>query len=301
MATTRKERRAVNPDLLRALYECRYMTAAHVHRALPAQYQNKTERTARNHLNGLEQLGYLKPRQLAKDTPKIYSPKPTRFHHLLRQHYPDTTFHQTREETTKDDKLNHELAITDIQIDISRAADNHPNLTVLDQQRRYFHKPNRLTYQDEKGIDRHLEPDLGELLSITGPKTTFPLLHYIEMDMGNESPTVITKKIAAYPLWFEQTGEQYLLDLYRTHQSPNPRPAFRLLIVTRARRSNSRDLNRVNQIYHTAQQLPDQLRKQTFFSTNQAVLLARPHHAILTSPIWYPVLANRGKPRALFN
>ncbi len=289
------------PQLLLAAYHHRYITPEQLQRLFPNTYATKSNTTAKRHLRTLEQLGYLKPRQLAKHTPKIYSPKPTKIHHLLRQYYPDTTFHQTREETTKDNNLDHELAITDIQIDIQRAAEQHPNLAILDQHRRYFHQPNHLTYQDGQGTARHLEPDLSILFHINKPDGPFPLLYFIEMDMGTETPTTVHQKLHTYSQWHTQHGAADLIDLYRQHGNADPKPAYRLLLVTRNQNSVTLDHSRAHLLYHEARTITDKYRHRIRLTTNQAITKARATNGILTNLIWYPPLAELTRPASLFH
>lgn len=130
------------------------------------------------------------------------------------------------------------------------------------------------------------EPDLGVLLLIRGKDGFFPLLYFVEVDLGTETPTVFAKKLTDYDHWYKEVGDKYLAKLYRQYGYTIQNPSYRLLITTRARRDGGTDFDRLQRLYNQALPYPTDSRRRLAFTTDQAIEQARPINQILTAPIW---------------
>ncbi len=192
-----------------------------------------------------------------------------------------------REDARTPQNLMHELLLTDIQLAISLTAKVRPDLSIRFFERRYHVKGKQLLYS-AYGDRQALEPDLGFLLAIERNGQRHLLQHFVEFDRGTESPKVFRRKLEQYDAWFQSDGRDYLCDLYRRHGANDPKPHYRLLVVSRRRKGTS-DTDRLATLFTQSLNLPDATKNRIFFTSGDVLKNYEQDDQPLAAELWWQV------------
>jgi len=163
----------------------------------------------------------------------------------------------------------HELLLTEFAVSLTEAARSRPDLTIRWDERFGF---------TQREAFRDVIPDYLFLL-----QHRHGLLAYLlEVFSGEESSVRMGQKLERYALWAAQPATQeYLTLLYASFSTPNPRPAFRLLIVVHDRRARN-DRGKLIPLLARVAALPRAARSRTWLTTVADLELA----ASIDDPIW---------------
>ena len=272
------------PLTLLTIYRFKYVHPSQLPRILPNHYGSKP--TAYRHLAMLRKNGLLSPANKERNRNDLLA-----YHtsNLARRYLHDSQNEvkiiQSRHETTKLWRLQHELDISEFQADVTCWLHQRSDLEMGSMERRYFHKHNHMIYDYEDGNKPlRLEPDLGLLIHLPKDGVKFPFMYFIEVDRGSENMRTIRQKVTQFQSWYELTGKEDLMTLFREGGLAKPKPRYTLLFITRDRRGNDfRQLARL--AVHIRGVVP---RPPVMITTYQ--LLDSHREAQSNDPaIWYPV------------
>ena len=111
------------------------------------------------------------------------------------------------------------------------------------------------------------EPRLRQWQLVDGHRDGGMVCCLLEMDLGTMNVKRIRQKYRRYAAWIaSQAGQQYLIDLYRSHGAQSPRPTFRLLMIARDR-SGQDDHRRLRELYAAAKGLPAAMQDRLWFAS----------------------------------
>jgi hypothetical protein len=195
------------------------------------------------------------------------------------------------------DSVLHELLLTEFELAVHQSVGKRADLSLPMTERRYFRRSKRLTFPHQ-GRTQYLMPDAGFLLGIaTGEGSASAsqqalLLHAVEMDNATMSLPRVLDKLRAYDLWSRSdTGQQYLLDLYRQQGAAQPQPNFRLLIVCHDKSGTHRggDERRLLDVFVQALELPTKMQERCWLTTVERIRAQRDAVSPLDATIWLRV------------
>lgn len=257
---------------------------AFVHRnrfAVASQIQRRfadvlrSDRTARRHLEEMEALGYLgvaPARGVSPLFPKVYYVTGRGVRRLREclaaqgKSWEATRVDRRGRHTREGygaEQLVHEILITEFLLSVWQIGESDPNVKVLAVQRRSLvkHPAFRFTIA---GKTTQLIPDA---MFLCRHNPGGMACYFVEMDTGSMNRKQLSEKLQRYAVWSESAGgQQYLTNLYDRHGATEPRPVFRLLIVTRDRTSGD-DQRRLAEVATVTSQLPQRIRNRIWLTT----------------------------------
>ena len=187
------------------------------------------------------------------------------------------------EKPPKQEKLQHELAITQFAVALSESMQGRDDLSVTAWEQRYGHRGKALVFKNPE--ETQLQPDASFVLrQQRGDPTPHALLHFIEVDMGNMTPGQVYHKLRSrYADWYESSeGQQFLAALYNRFGRNSTTLIFRLLVVAHADERYASAESRLTHLYLEALKLPDYVRDTLWFTTDDEI--SSP--GALTQSIW---------------
>lgn len=280
------------PAILGFVYRNRFAVASQIRRRFADVL--KSERTTRRHLEELEALGYLGLAPtcgLSPLFPKVYYVTgrgvKTLQKSLAAHGKPWKAVRVDRcgrhsQEGYSADRTIHELLITEFLLGIRQTIAGRSDLELLTIQRRSLarHPALRVT---TAGRSTRLVPDAMFLFRQRDGGMVCCLL---EMDLGTMNAKQIRQKYRRYTAWStSQAGQQYLIDLYRSHGAQSPRPMFRLLMVARDRAGQD-DHRRLSELHAPTMALPTTMQDRLWFASVTDLQQHQEDRLPLAAPIW---------------
>ncbi len=84
---------------------------------------------------------------------------------------------------------------------------------------------------------------------------------FVEMDTGQMNRRQVEAKWRRYETWSQSArGRQFLLDFYRSHGAQEPRPVFRILVITKSR-TRSGDTKRAQELVQSSKICGERLQR----------------------------------------
>ena len=266
--------------------------------ALASQIQQRfgralrSDRTTRRHLAEMESLGYLSvvaTQSVSPLWPKVYYVTRRGAARLRKaladQGKPGYVIRLDRSRATgySADHVLHEVWITEFLLALWQTIQGRPDLELLTVQRRSLakHQAFQVTIHGRRS---RLVPDATFLFRQAGRGMC---CCFLELDNGTMNRKQIRAKYGRYAAWYQSAGGQgYLIDLYRHHGARDPRPTFRLLVVTRSRTGKNDD-RRMRELYAPIEKLPKVLQDRMWFTTVSHLSRLRDDPSPLEGAIWY--------------
>ena len=280
------------PAILGFVYRNRFAVASQIGRRFADVL--KSERTTRRHLEELEALGYLGLAPtcgLSPLFPKVYYVTGRGVKKLqaslAAQGKPWKAVRVDRcgrhsQEGYSADRTIHELLITEFLLGTRETIAGRSDLDLLTTQRRSLAR-HPAFHVATAGRSSRLVPDAMFLFRQRDGGMVCCLL---EMDLGTMNVKQIRQKYRRYAAWSaSQSGQQYLIDLYRTHGAQSPRPTFRLLMVARDR-SGQDDHRRLRELYAAAKGLPTAMQDRLWFASVADMQSHQRDSLPLAAPLW---------------
>lgn len=284
------------PAIVEYVYKSRFADRSLIQRRFSKWLKN--ERTARNQLACLVDLGYLGIATARVSSPKhfIYFATGQGVRLIseawarLNVDWQVDTREENRERGRSLRTLVHELMLSELELAVRLTVDARADLKILTSERRYFRAENQLrfTYQV---AHYHVEPDAGFVLSVQRPGSDPALLlHFAEMDRGWMSLRRITQKYLLYTRWGDSLeGRDYLTQLYGRLGAKNPQPNFRLLVIAHDALHRGKDLRRLAELFAQALDLPSAMRDRLWLTTVELLRAHQADQGPLAAPLWYRV------------
>lgn len=269
--------------ILAFIYRNRFAVASQIQRrfadALPS------DRTARRHLTELEALGCVgvaDTRSTSPLFPKVYFVTGRgirKIEESLRERgKPGRCGRRDRRrpEAYSADHVLHEILTTEFLLNVWQTVQRRRDLQLLTVQRRALER--QAGFAVEGGHGR-LKPDAMFLYRQNGGL----MCCFLELDNGTMNPQQLRSKFLRYEVWGRSAiGQEYLMNLYRTHGVDRPRPVFRLLVVAHSRRP-AQDWKRLVAVRKAAEKSFSNSRSRLWLTTVAELLLAG---GSLEYPIW---------------
>jgi hypothetical protein len=288
-----KKERAHFVAILGFVYRNRFAVASQIQRRFCNVLQSA--RTTRRHLEELESLrflGVVPGRGVGPLFPKVYyvtgrgvrrlkesfakqgkSWQPSRIDRRGRDAHEGYTAEQ----------IVHELLITEFMLAVWQTIEGRSDLELLTAQRRSLAKHS--AFQVMMGT-RHTQliPDAMFLFRHDNESMC---CCFLELDNGTMNAKQIRAKFARYAAWSKSVpGQQYLIDLYKQCGAKEPRPTFRLLMVTRSR-TGLNDDGRLYELVTAAKGLTPQMRKRLWLTTVAALREQQKDGRQLEANVWH--------------
>lgn len=284
------------PALVEYVYKSRFANRSLIQRRFLKWLKN--ERTARNQLACLVELGYLGIATARTRTRNDYVYFATGAGvRLIRETWAKLNVEwrvDTREENRERGRslrtLVHELMLTELELAVRLTVDARPDLKILTSERRYFRAENQLRFTYNIA-HYHVEPDAGFVLAVQRPGSDPALLvHFAEMDRGWMSLRRIGQKYWLYARWAESAeGQDYLTHVYSRLGAKNPQPNFRLLVIAHDALQEGQDSRRLAALFAQALELPGPMRDRLWLTTVAQLHAHQAETPPLAAPLWYRV------------
>lgn len=168
--------------------------------------------------------------------------------------------------------IQHELAITDVDIAMRELVENRADIQLVGHERRYHQPQKQLTYW-QGSVQHTLRPDAGYHLVHQRHGRRWLDVCFLEYDRGTMRPQRVGEKLVAYRRWSESSdGLMYLRGLNRTHYGRlTGRPTFRLLLVAQSRPGEGRDVTRLARLVDEAAAFPRLFLKRLWLIESEAL------------------------------
>lgn len=224
------------------VYRNRFAIASQIQRRF--SHVLKSDRTTRRHLAELESLGYLAvvpTRGTSPLWPKTYFCTAKGARRLRRslesRGKPGNVIRVDRLRSngcTADHAL-HELLTTELLLSVWQCSQNNPGFEVLQTERRSIPSQSAFDIEARNGKTR-LEPDAWFVSRHHGKGIMY---WFCELDAGTMTKDQLKAKFWRYDRWTNsQCGRDFLVQVYQRHGAENPRPAFRIVLVSCDRELN---------------------------------------------------------------
>jgi hypothetical protein len=270
----------------------RFVVASQVQRRFPEQF--RSERTLRRHLEEMETLGYLATapaRAVGPLFPKVFYIT-GRGNRKLREAFaargkawePATIDRRGRHsrEGYSAEHVIHELFISEFLLGVWQTVQGRPDLELLTIQRRSLAKHPAFEIT-EVGRPTRLQPDALFLFRQVGGGM---VCCFVEIDRGTMNVRQITAKFRRYATWARSdSGQSYLIELYRRHGATDPRPNFRILLVADDRNGSTGNDRMVDLITATLSQSAA-IREKCWFTTIDDLREHQHDDLPLDAPVW---------------
>jgi hypothetical protein len=176
----------------------------------------------------------------------------------------------------------HEILLTEFLLAVWQTVKQRSDPRLLTVQRRSLRRhPAFRLGTDQKAAS--LVPDAMFLFS---QQTKGMVCCFVELDTGTMNRKQITAKYWRYEAWSRsETGQQLLRDLYRRHGVADPRPNFRVVVVTQCR-SGENDNDRLSELLLAAKDLPGRSRDRLWFAAVDAIREHQHEPLPLAAPVW---------------
>jgi Replication-relaxation len=180
------------------------------------------------------------------------------------------------------EQIVHELLITEFMLAVWQTIEGRLDLELLNVQRRSLAKHSAF------------QVVIGTRATQVIPDAMFLFRHnnesmcccFLELDNGTMNAKQMKAKFARYAAWSQSSaGQRYLINLYIQYEAKDPRPAFRLLMVTRSRTGLGDD-GRLSELLTAANRLPPDLRKRIWLTTVAALREHQHDGPPLDASIW---------------
>jgi hypothetical protein len=180
------------------------------------------------------------------------------------------------------DRIIHEILATEFLLAVWQTIEGRPDLELLNVERRSLAKhPALRVVIDAKSV--RLIPDAQFLFRYKGGGMC---CCFLELDNGTMNAGQMAAKFARYATWSQSSqGRQYLVDLYRRFGAHEPKPMFRLLIVTRSRTGLDDD-GRLASLLADANGAPVGLRERMWLTTVAALRKRQHDDRPLEASVW---------------
>lgn len=275
------------------IFSSRYATASQVLRRFPELLS--TERTAQRHLQNMANHGLIavaSTRGTSPNFPFAYfvTRKGIR---LLKAHLPNGNRVQipaTEERRSRGQSLHsvlHELCVTEFALMLAATARDRGDITLLNQERRYFRGDRRLIYFDE-GTTKRIEPDFGFLAAITndvGEQSLLPQ-HFVEVELGTHRIAAIKEKLAAYDRWGATSSYDFLKASHERFGVQKTNSNFRLLLIACDAYGGVGDDHRLLDLLIESSQLPRKMRDRIWLCKASDLNAQAREQAPLNARIW---------------
>jgi hypothetical protein len=274
--------------ILSFVYRNRFVVCSQVQRRFSAFL--RSDRTARRHLAEMESLGFLatvRTRSTSPLFPKVYFVAARGLgklkRALARTNKPGdiTRAERAVKRGYSADHVIHELLTTEFLLALWQTTEGHPEAELLTVQRRSLerHPAFRIVVV---GRPTRLKPDAMFLVRQPGGM----ICCFLETDTGSMSSKQLETKFRGYAVWAEsQEGGGYLMERYRQFGAADPKPAFRILVVT-GDGSELRTGNRLAQVVKAAQGMSSSMRNRLWLTSMASLRKHQFEKRPLTRPIW---------------
>jgi hypothetical protein len=287
-----KKERAHFAAILGFVYRNRFAVASQIQRRFCNVLQSA--RTTRRHLEELESLRFLGTalgRGIGPLFPKVYYVTGRGVRRLKeslakqgKAWQPSRIDRRGRnaKEGYTAEQIVHELLITEFMLAVWQTIEGRPDLELLSSQRRSLAKHSAF------------QVVIGSQSTQVIPDAMFLFRHnkesmcccFLELDNGTMNAKQMKAKFARYAAWSQSSpGQQYLINLYKQYGAKEPRPKFRLLVVTRSR-TGLDDGGRLSELLTGANRLPPDLRKRIWLTTVAALREHQRDRHPLEANVW---------------
>ncbi|MHB9080378.1 MAG: replication-relaxation family protein [Pirellulaceae bacterium] len=256
MITPRKstERRLAphHPALLAFVHQHRFVTAEQLLRRYP-EYLG-TLRTAQKHAKTLADRGLLARapvRAVLPTFPHVYFTTARgrnvigqAYHQRTGQAWPESRGEHYRQLRPYNiGHIEHELAITNLDLAVHHTAAARPDVTLANVQRRYHHEMSC----EWAGGQITVQPDARYDLLHQREARTWLDICFVELDRGTSARGRWRQKLRHYDIWASSSaGARHLKQLCESYgDHTTRRPNFRLLVVAQARGGEGDDFHRL--------------------------------------------------------
>lgn len=269
----RAKARSYVAAVLGFVYRNRFAVSSQLRRRFPKTFSS--DRTARRRLAEIQALGLLgvaPTRSTSPLWPKVYYVTGRGLKKLRRDLAARGTDWQPpvvdragrhKLEGYSSDRVVHELLTTELLLAVWQTVSQRPDLELLTVQRRALvrHPAFELRL---KGKTSRLIPDGLFLFRQKGGGMVVSL---VEMDTGEMNAKQVTTKLVRYEAWMKsESGQNYLVDLYREYGATHPQPSFRVLIVCEDRAATG-GMNRMAELLRLALPFSNALVDKLWFTT----------------------------------
>jgi len=300
-----KKERAHFAAILGFVYRNRFAVASQIQRRFCKVLQSG--RTTRRHLEELESLRFISTvpgRGVGPLFPKVYYVTGRGVRRLKESlakkgkvWQPGRIDRRGRDakEGYAAEQVVHELLITEFMLAVWQTIEGRPDLELLNVQRRSLAKHSAFRVM------------IGTRSTQVIPDGMFLFRHnsesmcccFLELDNGTMNAKQIRAKFARYAAWSQSSsGQQYLINLYKQYGAKEPRPTFRLLMVTRSR-TGLDDAGRLSELLAAANRLPLELRKRIWLTTVAALREHQQDNRALEANVWLRPRDPRGPPESV--